>query len=48
MHLPVDYLCSDLSIKTDNPEVTVQDNRSGISSNLMGLDIGPETLYNYK
>lgn len=46
VHLPVDYLCSDL--KSQPLKVEIQDNRSGISDHLMGLDIGPATLEKYQ
>ena len=48
VHLPVDYVCADLSLPVQERVCTISDNRSGIAAGLMGLDIGPDTTSNYE
>ena len=45
IHLPEDVICAD---DISNPMVITNLNVNKISSNLMGLDIGPKTIKNFK
>ena len=43
VHLPVDYVCADLSLPGPKRKSQLLDHRTGIPPPLMGLDIGPES-----